>query len=89
MLLCLFLLGWKPADLLETLANLAVSFTFLFYCKALHFSRMHSQICQQKRELHDHSISLSPEITLGLALFLIHWKNSYLHEQEFSHNKYS
>lgn len=36
---------------LETLANLAVSFTVLFYCKALHFSRMQSQISQQKKEL--------------------------------------
>lgn len=89
MLLYLFLLCWKLTDLLETLANLAVSFTFLFYCKALHFSRMQSQVSQQKKEICEHIIFLSWEITLDLALFLIHWKNSYLHDQTFSYNKYS
>lgn len=42
-LLYLFLLCYKLTDLLETSANLAVNFTFLFYCKLLPFSGMQSQ----------------------------------------------
>lgn len=67
MLLYLFLLCWKLTDLLETLANLAVSFTVLFYCKALHFSRTQSQISQQKKELHEHVILFVSRNNFGFS----------------------
>lgn len=98
-LFCLFLLGYKLTDLLETSTNLAVSFTFQFYCRLFHFSRLCSQTSHELCEPLQFGILFTfPQwlfclkkiniITLQLVLPLICWKNLYLHCYNFSHKKY-